>query len=110
MALDQINVSYSTMLSNYLTISSAALTELRVGSSRLTNRKWLIIQNKSNVRIFIVGQSSIGTDFTSMSEAAKSGIRLGGAGILALPVTDNVPVYALASTGAGKRVSVQELA
>ena len=45
-----------------------------------------------------------------MSEAAKSGLRIDSGAVLAIAVSDNVPVYALAASGTGKRISIQEIA
>lgn len=110
MPLDLANVSYRDAISGKVDLSSTAVTALRVGSSNFDGRKWLILQNKSNTKVYIMFNESATTAFTNATNAAKVGIKIASGGILALPVSDKITVYGVAHTGAGKRVAVHELA
>lgn len=82
-------------------IDSSTWTALRVGSSNYTGRKYLLIQNKSNVRIAFT---------TDSTQAYKSCPEIGVGHMVQIPVTESVTIYAKSRTGAVKRISIMELA
>jgi hypothetical protein len=82
-------------------VNSSTWTELKVGSARLVGRRWLLIQNKSNVHVLFS---------TDQLLTLKSCPEIGVSQIMQLPVSDSVAIYMKSKSGAGKRVSVMELA
>lgn len=111
MAMDFLPTAYVAMVNGIVSISSTALTAVRVGSSNLEGRKWLMIQAAvgGTTKVFIGSQSAVGTDLT-VSQLAKRGVKIKDGQVMWLPVSDNITVYACSSTGAGKRLRVAELA
>ena len=108
---DLTPLAYQHMISGVVACSSSALTAVRVGSSNLENRKWLLIQVAAagTTKIFIGSKSSIGTDITAPL-LAKYGIKLKDGQLLWLPVSEAITIYAVSNTGAGKRLRVSEFA
>lgn len=103
--------AYVAMLNGTVEVNSSTLTAVRVGDDNLEGRKWLMIQAAcgGTTKIFVGSSSALGTALTA-SELAKRGIKIKDGATLWLPVTAEITVYAISSTGAGKRLRVAELA
>ena len=84
-----------------VTVNVTTWTELKVGATRLAGRKWLLIQNKSNVHVLFTTDNTL---------TLKSCPEIGVGQIMQLPVSESVAVYMKSKSGAGKRVAVMELA
>jgi len=103
------SVARIAMLNNIIDIAGGAITEVKVGTTALIERKWLYIMNASNVDIFIGSMSELGTDITAVT-LPKYGIKMPPGDVIWLPVNDKITVYAMAAAGAGKRLRIAELA
>ncbi len=106
MALDFAPTAYVAMVNGIVTINTTSLTAVKVGSENLHGRKWLVIQVAvgGTTKVFIGSSTDITRD-----QLAKRGMKAADGDILWLPVSDNITVYAISSTGAGKRLRVTEL-
>lgn len=111
MSMDFLPTAYVAMLNGVVVVNSTTPTAVRVGSTNLRSRKWLVIQSAvaGTTKVFIGSSSTEGTDITK-AILAKAGIKIGDGQVLWLPVSDFITVYAISSTGAGKRLRVAELA
>ena len=103
--------AFVTMINGTVAVNSTTATAVRVGSTNLRDRKWLVIQSAvaGTTKVFVGAESTEGTTITK-AILAKSGIKIADGHILWLPVSDTITVYAISSTGAGKRLRVAELA
>ena len=95
------NVAHTTGLTGRVLINSTTWTALRVGSSNLAGRKWLLIQNKDTTRMAIT---------TDNTKVYKECPEFGVSNIIQIPVSESVTIYAKSRSGAGKHVAVMELA
>ena len=111
MGLDFQPTCYLTMITGNVDVNTTTVTAVRVGSTNLRNRKWLVIQAApgGTTKIFVGAESVEGTTVTA-AILAKTGLKMGDGDVLWLPVGDNITVYAMSSAGAGKRLRVAELA
>jgi hypothetical protein len=82
-------------------VNSTTWVELKAGSARLDGRKWLLVQNKSNVHVLFT---------TDQTLTLKSCPEIGVSQFIQLPVSDSVAIYMKSKSGANKRVAVMELA
>ena len=107
---DQIPVCYVAMINGTVAINSTTVTAVRVGSTNLRDRKWLLIQVAvgGTTKVFVGSESAEGTTITAAA-LAKSGHKLADGDSIWLPVGDRLTVYAMSSEGAGKRLRVAEL-
>jgi len=108
--MDFLPTAYVAMINGTVAINSTTVTAVRVGSSNLRDRKWLFIQCAvaGTTKVFVGSESTEGTTITK-AILAKSGIKLADGDTIWLPVSDRITVYAISSTGAGKRLRVAEL-
>lgn len=108
---DQISVAHQVWLTGQVLINSTTLTAVRVGSTNLESRKWLMIQAAvgGTIKVFIGSSSAVGTDITK-AELAKQGIKIKDGQVFWLPVTEQITIYAICSSGAGKKLRIAELA
>lgn len=109
--MDFLPTAYVAMINGTVAINSTTVTAVRVGTSNLRSRKWLMIQSAVGgiTKVFVGSESTEGTTITK-AILAKAGIKIADGDVLWLPVSDRITVYAISSTGAGKRLRVAELA
>lgn len=103
--------AYIRMLSGRIRINATSATALQCGSSNLAGRKWLFVDNSTNVPIFIGSQYlSAGTPTTiDAHHLGKWGIKLAASERVWLPISDNITVYARTNSGS-RDVRIMELA
>ena len=101
-------VAHVAMLNGWVAINNTTVTEIKIGSTALQERKWLYIMNASTVPIYIGSQTALGTAVTNVT-VAKSGIKMAAGDAIWLPVSDAITVYGLSNAGAGIRLRVAEL-
>ena len=65
MAMDFLPTAYVRMLSGRIQINASSATALRVGSDNLEGRKWLLVDNATNVPVFIGSQYLVDTTPTT---------------------------------------------
>jgi hypothetical protein len=108
--MDSYPTAYVAMLNGRVSVNSTTATALYVGSDNMRDRKWLVIQSAvaGTTKLFVGSSSAIGTTITK-AELAKNGIKMSDGDVLWLPVSDNITVYAISSTGSGKPVRIAEL-
>ena len=99
--------AHTLMLNGIVDVSVSALSELKVGATAVQERKLLQIQNASNVHVFVGSQTAPGTAVTTTT-LAKWGIKVPSGDVVWLPVSDKITVYAMAQSGAGKRLRIAE--
>lgn len=109
MAMDFQPTAYITMLNGRKNLNNSTTTALRVGSSNLEGRKWLLVINSDVDNIYVGSESAIGTVLTA-AEIQERGIMLKNGDSMWMPVGDNITVYAVTRTEGGKRVRIAELA
>ena len=108
--MDFLPTAYIAMISGTVAVNSTTVTAVRVGTSNLRGRKWLVIQSAvaGTTKVFIGSESTEGTTITK-AILAKAGIKIGDGQVLWLPVGDRITVYAISSTGGAKRLRVTEI-
>ena len=109
--MDFLPTAYVAMINGTVDINSTTTTAVRVGSSNLRSRKWLMVQAAvdSTIKVFLGSESTEGTTITK-TELAKGGLKIAAGDVVWLPVSERITVYALSSSGSGKRLRVAELA
>lgn len=101
------SVARVAMLNGIVDLNSSGITAVRVGSSNLIERKWLQIQNASNVNVFVGSSTALGTAIV-LDKLVRWGIKIPSGDVVWLPVNDNITVYACSQSGAGKRLRIVE--
>jgi len=98
------------MLNGIVDVNTTTVTAVRVGSANLVERKWLFIQNASNVHVFVGASYSAADVITTITRnrLAKEGIKVPVGDAIWLPVSDKITVYAISLAGAGKRLRIAE--
>lgn len=81
-------------------VNNTTWTEAKVGSTRLQDRAWLLIQNKADGKIAFT---------TDTSKNFKESIEIGIGQMVQIPVTSAYGIYVKTKTSAGRRVVVMEL-
>lgn len=106
-----VPTAYVTMINGTVAVNATTATAVRVGSTNLRERKWLVIQSAvgGTTKVFVGAESTEGTTITA-AVLAKAGIKIADGDVLWLPVNEDITVYAISSTGAGKRLRIAELA
>lgn len=115
MAIDFQPTAYVRMVNGIVDINATTVTAIRCGSENLAGRKWLMIQVAvgSTTKVFIGSSSAAGTEAgtaITKAELAKYGQKFGDGDRVWLPVGDQITVYAITSSGGGRRLRVAELA
>ena len=95
------NVAHVKADTTRLILNATDWTPAYVGAANLPGRKWLLIQNKSNVRMAYS---------PSNSKVYKDCPELGVGDKVVLPISDSLTFYLKAQTGAVKYAAVMELA
>jgi len=100
MSVDRIPVAHIRAVQTYLNVVDNAWTEAKVGSTALDSRKWVQLFNRSGYSIWYTYDNSLSID---NSFVLRSG------GMVILPLSNAVPVYLRATTGA-QMVVIAEVA
>lgn len=111
MSMDFQPTAYVRMLSGRIMIGSTSATALRVGSSNLESRKWLLVQNASNQPIFLGSEYLSGTTPTTITaeRLGKVGTKIAEGDMMWFPIADTLTLYARTNSGNGF-VRIVELA
>ena len=102
-------VGHDCMITGVVDINTTTVTAVKVGTANLSSRKWLVIRNASDVKCY-VGSKSDPTTIATRQVIAKTGWKLDLDEVLWLPVDENITVYAISNSGAGKRLRITEIA
>ena len=101
--------AYIGMLNGNVHLNTTTTTPIYIGTDNMKGRKWLWIMNASNVKIFIGSAVALDGVAISQNQLAKRGIKIASGDAIWLPVADNITVYGISQSGAGKRLRVMEL-
>jgi hypothetical protein len=99
--MDYLPVAHIRAIQDQIAVYGSGWLEAKVGSTRLVDRKWVEIFNRSPYKVYY---SYDNTASVKSSFAIKAG------GKLIVPLSECVPIYLRCGTSGGAKIIVAEVA
>lgn len=109
--MDFLPTAYSHCINGRISINNTAATAVRVGTSNLAGRKWLMIMNSSDEPIYWGSQYLVDGTPTTVTAYVLGRYcqKMATGDMIWLPVADTITIYARAHSGV-QNIRIVELA